>query len=175
LSKEPDLEESFTERAEKLIDLLARETFFRELPSIDQHAKALEGEYERRFKDASQARKNAYSEALEKLETTPGWEKLSDEQKKVIGEPLTQYVTGSPDTGTGIPQLRSDCDASTNRLNKAVEEMMRLLDGARVVRVNAASFFAGGVESGEQLDSALDGLRAECERHIGAGKKVLIQ
>ena len=52
---------------------------------------------------------------------------------------------------------------------------MRLLDGARVVRVNAASFFAGGVESEEQLDAALGGLREECERHIGAGKKVLIQ
>jgi len=63
----------------------------------------------------------------------------------------------------------------TSRLNKAVEEMMRLLDGARVVRVNAASFFSGGVETEEQLDAALQGLREECERHIGTGKKVLIQ
>jgi len=175
LAKEPDLAESFNEHAEKLTDLLARETFFRELPSIDQHARALEKGYERRFKDASEARKNAYLQALVTLETTPGWERLSDEQKKVVREPLTQYVTKSPDSETAIPQLRSDCDAVTNRLNKAVEEMMRLLDGTRVVRVNAASFFAGGVESEEQLDAALEGLRAECERYIGAGKKVLIQ
>ncbi len=36
-------------------------------------------------------------------------------------------------------------------------------------------FFAGGVETEEQLDAALQGLKETCERHIGAGKKVLIQ
>ena len=34
---------------------------------------------------------------------------------------------------------------------------------------------SGAVETEEQLDSALEVLRAECERHIGAGKKVLIE
>ncbi len=71
--------------------------------------------------------------------------------------------------------MRSDRDAASNRLNKAVEEMMRLMDGARVVRVHAADFFSGGVETEEQLGAAIEGLREECERHIGAGKKVLIQ
>ena len=75
----------------------------------------------------------------------------------------------------GIPQLRSDCDAATSRLNKAVEDMMRLVDGNRVVRVSVSGFFSGGVETEEQLDAALKGLKEECERHIGAGKKVLIQ
>lgn len=175
LAKEANLDESFREHADKLKDLLARETFFRKLPSIDQHTRELEGEYDRRFVEASEARKKAYSEALETLETTPGWEKLSDERQCVVKEPLAFYVTTDPESSTGIPQLSSDCDAVTSRLNKAVEEMMRLLDGARVVRVNAASFFSGGVETEEQLDAALQGLREECERHIGTGKKVLIQ
>jgi len=34
-----------------------------------------------------------------------------------------------------IPQLRSDCDAVTSRLNRAVEDMVRLVNGNRVVRV----------------------------------------
>jgi len=34
-----------------------------------------------------------------------------------------------------IPQLRSDCDAVTSRLNKAVEDMVRVVNGNRVVRV----------------------------------------
>jgi hypothetical protein len=53
--------------------------------------------------------------------------------------------------------------------------MMHILDGNRVVKVSAASFFAGGVETEEQLDAAISGLRETCESHIGAGKKVLIQ
>lgn len=53
--------------------------------------------------------------------------------------------------------------------------MLRLLDGARLVRVSAAQFFAGGIETEEQLDAALQGLREECIVHVGAGKKVWVQ
>ncbi len=53
--------------------------------------------------------------------------------------------------------------------------MIRLVDGNRVVRVSAAGFFSGGVETEEQLEAAINGLKDECERHIGAGKMVLIQ
>lgn len=175
LSKEPDLEPSFKEKAEKLDDLLNRETFFRELPEIDQLSRDLEKEYKRRFTEAADLRKAVYSEDLEKLGKTPGWEKLTEDQQKGIKDPLEPYATMEPELSTGILQLRADIDAATSRFNKAVEEMMRLLDGARVVRVSAAKFFSGGVETEEQLDAALSGLREECERFIGAGKKVLIQ
>jgi hypothetical protein len=43
------------------------------------------------------------------------------------------------------------------------------------VKVSAASYFSGGVETEEQLDQALDGLKEQCLELIGAGKKVLIQ
>jgi predicted transposase YbfD/YdcC len=175
LSREPDLDPGLTEKAENLIDLLKRETFFKELPTIDQLSRDLETEYTRRFEEAAGTRKQFYSEALEHLANTPGWEKLTEDQQGVIREPLAQYAAVDPDLSTGIPQLRADIDAATNRFNKAVEEMMRLLDGARIIRVNVSSFFSGGVETEEQLDAALAGLREECERHIGAGKKVLIQ
>jgi hypothetical protein len=41
--------------------------------------------------------------------------------------------------------------------------------------INAGSYFAGGIETEEQLDAALTGIREECARLIGAGKKVLPQ
>jgi hypothetical protein len=175
LEKEPDLDDAFRDRAEKLADILARETFYRELAAIDQHARELKTEYQRRFHEAVQARQKAYTEAIQSLETTPGWEKLTAGQKTVIKEPLAAFLTDDGDMSVGIPQLRSDCDAVTSRLNKAVEDMMHLVDGNRVVRVSVSGFFTGGVETEEQLDAALQGLKEECERHIGAGKKVLIQ
>jgi hypothetical protein len=52
---------------------------------------------------------------------------------------------------------------------------VRLVDGSRVVRVKVSDFFSGGVETEEQLEAAIQGFKEECERHIGAGKKVLIQ
>ena len=175
LEKEPDLEDEFREHAEKLSDLLARETFYRELPGIDQHARELKREYRRRFQEASQARQKAYTEAMQSLEKIPGWEKLTAEQKNLIKDPLAPYLKFEGNEAIGIPQLRSDCDAVTSRLNKAVEDMVRLVDGNRVVRLSVSDFFAGGVETEEQLEAALKGLKEACERHIGAGKKVLIQ
>ncbi len=88
---------------------------------------------------------------------------------------MAAYAGTGEDGNAAIPQLRADRDAASSRLNKAVEEMMRLVDGNRLVRVSAAGFFSGGVETEEQLEAAINGLKEECERHIGAGKKVLIQ
>ena len=61
------------------------------------------------------------------------------------------------------------------RRDKAVEDLMRLLDGNRIVKISAAGFFSGGIENEEQLDQALDGLKEQCLELIAAGKKVLVQ
>ena len=74
-----------------------------------------------------------------------------------------------------IPQLRADRDACDGRLRAAVAELRRIIDGERVVTVSLGSYFAGGIETEEQLDAALDGIREECARLIGAGKKVIVQ
>ena len=143
LEKESDLDEAFRDHANKLADLLEKETFFRETAAIDQHARELKKEYMRRFQEAAKARREAYMEAIQSLEKTPGWEKLNDEQKSVVKDPLAVYAADGDDNSAGIPQLRSDRDAATNQLNKAVEEMVRLVDGNRVIRVSAAGFFLG--------------------------------
>ena len=49
------------------------------------------------------------------------------------------------------------------------------MDGNRVERIAAASYFSGGVETEEQLEAALAGLRERCLELIAAGKKVLVQ
>lgn len=125
--------------------------------------------------EAIKSRAAAYSEALAELKSTPGWEQLDDERRSVVAEALEIYVSARNGETVGIPQLRADIDACRGRLNKAIEEMMRIIDGQRIVRVSATTFFKGRIETEEQLDAALDGLREECERLIGAGKKVLVQ
>jgi len=68
-------------RAASLEDLLARETFFKELPSIEQHTKAIETEYARREDEALDARVVAYTKAFEKLVKTPGWTEIDEAQQ----------------------------------------------------------------------------------------------
>ena len=41
--------------------------------------------------------------------------------------------------------------------------------------MSVGSYFAEGIETEEQLDAALNGLREKCAELIGEGKKILVQ
>lgn len=173
LKIEPDLDEAFRSRAATLEDSLARETFFRDLPAIEQHAHAIEAEYARRLDDALQERVDTYARAFHRLTATPGWDRIDEEEKRTIAAPLSRGMSRGPES-VAIPLLRSERDACEPRLQTAVQSAHRALEGDRVVSVNLASYFAGGIETAEQLDAALEGIREECARLIGAGKKVIL-
>src|SRR5206468_11969796 len=64
LEQESDLTEENRVKAASLQDLLGRETFFRELPGIEQYTRDLEQEYSRRFDFAVSARIQAYRNAF---------------------------------------------------------------------------------------------------------------
>lgn len=175
LSTEPDLPDGLADRAAALTDRLAKETFFRELAFIDQDARAIADEFARRFKAAADARTAAYRAAGDRLHATPGWNELSADQQAKVEAPLTGPLAQAPAPVTPIAQIRAETEACASRLAKAIEEMMRLLDGNRIVQVRVGRYFAGGVDTPEALDAAIAALREECERHIGAGKKILVQ
>jgi hypothetical protein len=165
-----------TERAagEELADLLARESFFRELPEIDQQARTVEAAYETRLAAAVQARSDVYRQALAQLRGTPGWDQLTDNQQTSVSERLAQRAEPPPGSDASIPLLREETANCPQALTKATEEMLRMIDGNRVVGVDVASYFAGGIENDEQLEAALDGLREKVAALIAAGKKVFV-
>jgi hypothetical protein len=182
LQQEADVGDELKARAAKLADLLARETFYKELPAIDQHTHALAAEYERRYQEALAGRVAAYSAALEALKQVPGWKRpvsgegpeLDESVRARIAAPFVQLAQ---DTGPRppIPQLRSERDAAEGRLRAAVAEVRRILEGERLVTVRLAGYFGDGIEEIVQLDAALEGIREECTRLIAAGKKIVIQ
>jgi hypothetical protein len=174
LSQEADLADDLRTRATELDDLLRRETFFKELPAIEQHTKALEVEYQKRFDEALDARVAAYTKAFDNLVKSPGWTEIDEDQQRRLAEPF-ERGRKRDETRVPIPQLRADRDACGGRLSAAIAELRRIIDGERVVTVSVGSYFAGGVETEEQLEAALDGVREECARLIGAGKKVIVQ
>jgi hypothetical protein len=174
LKEESDLEDSFREQATALSDLIGKESFYRELSPISQHAIALKNEHGRRHSGASTQRATAYTQACAKVITIPGWSGLSADQQERLLTPLKACAApASPDLGLAL--LRSDIDACPGRTQKVIEEMLRLIDGSRLVRLEIGKFFSGGIETTEQLDAAIAALREECERQIAEGKRILIQ
>ncbi|MCP4384519.1 MAG: BREX system P-loop protein BrxC [Hyphomicrobiales bacterium] len=174
LDAEPDLDPQLRTTAESLGDLLARETFFRELNDIEVGRTAIEEEHDRRFGQELADKVAEYMSALETLIATPGWADLSDEIKSEIAGPLQRHSDTESSSNDSIPQLRSDRDACLSRLQQAVKQVHHAVEGDRVVSVDVGPFFQGGVEDTEQLEAALDGLRGECERLIADGKKIIV-
>ena len=174
LKDEADVDSAFNDRAAQLEDLLHRETFYQKVAGIDQHAAALRDEYRRRHHEASAKRVEVYTVAIEKVKGVPIWGQLNEDQQKNLIAPLESCAKAA-DESADIPLLRADIDACPGRLQRAIEEMMRLIDGNRVVRLDVGKFFSGGIETDEQLNAAIDALREECERQLGEGKKILIQ
>ena len=175
LETESDLDEVLRGRAGKLKDLMSKETFFKSLADIDQHTKALEEDYRCRHKDAATARAAVYKDALSVLRSTPGFSEIDKGQQEELERPLAVLAQEEVPETVFIPQMRSDLDACQARLDVAIRRLLEILNGDKVERVEASSFFRGGVETQEQLDEALKGLRDRCLEVIAMGKKLLVQ
>lgn len=173
LKIEAELPEELPARAESLADLLERETFFKEFPAIEQQTKALEAEYKGRREAAQQSRIESYAKAIAKLGETPGWEDLDEDQRTRIEGPLRQGASPC-DPAVPIPQLRFEREACEVRLKAAVAEVRRLVEGDRLATIRLGGYFGSGIETEEQLEAALTGIREECSRLIGAGKKIVV-
>jgi hypothetical protein len=174
LEWEADVDESLRTAAEELRDLLQKETFFRELPAIEQKSRLIRQEYEKRFEQALRQRCAAYEESVQKLRATNEWAVLNDEQRFAVSSDLTA-MTRRDGVRLPIGQLREQRDLAGKRYHDALAKMMHIIEGERLVRVNVRDYFSSGIETEEQLDSVLGALRDECGRLIGAGKKILIE
>lgn len=175
LDQEADLPDGLRPKAEALADMMARETFYRDLAQIDQHATAIEAEYQARFQAAAAARTECYQQALATLQGNPAWTELNDEQQSRVAAPLESRALGSVSASASIPFLRSELSACPQHLKAAVQQMMELIEGNRLVTINVGDFFAGRVETPEQLEAAIGALRQRIEKLLGEGKKVWIQ
>jgi hypothetical protein len=173
LEHEPDIDTILAERAGMLADYLQRETFFKELPAIDQHTNAIEDEYQARYEAAVEERVTVYRAALDGLRATPGWGDIEPDIQAQITAPL-ERLAAEPPAAVSIAQLRSELKACPALLAEAILKVYAQ-QGPDIEIISVASYFAGGVETLEQLEEALRGVREECERLIGAGKRVVVQ
>ena len=161
-------------RGTDLADLIQRETFFRDLATIDQSAAVIDAEFQRRLGEALDARVGAHLTALEVLHATPGWERLDVAQQEEVSRSLRQGAerAGAPEN---LAHLRSETEACAGRLSAAISRVHELLEGERLASVSVAPFFAGGIETEEQLDQAIAGLRDAFSRLIGEGKRIIVR
>jgi hypothetical protein len=174
LRDEPDLDPDIAGKGAALEDSLSRETFFRDIAAIEQAATAIRAEYKKRYDTALNVRVQTYLSAVQILQQTPGWERLSEAQQDEVSRHLRQCADRNFNNQT-IRHLRSEAEACGGRLAAAIERIHRILEGERLATVDVQKFFSGGVDNEEQLEHVLSGIREEFSRLLGAGKKVIVR
>ena len=175
LDAEPDTTESLRDAAESLTDLLAKETFFKDLSLIDQHATAIQAAHDALHAEALAERVTTYKAALGQLHALPEWGSVKEGTEDQYQAALLKGAQQDGQENASVALLRSDTDACPARLQAAIDRVLATVDGERLVSVSLAPFFSGGIETEEQLENALEGVRDELARLIGAGKKIVVK
>lgn len=174
LQQEPDLDPELQECGKALEDKLGRDSFFRDLPEIERLAGKLQTAFGTIQQQVVEERTSAYTEALQQLQAMPGWNDLEEEQRNTIAAPLKKLAS-SYTSNISISQIRAERDASETKTREAQAKVLQLLEGERIVSLRVSQFFQGGIETEDQLETALDSVRQACARLLAAGKKVILQ
>src|SRR5205823_6538573 len=101
---------------------------------------------------------DAYTNATKQLMQSLGWHELSAEMQQQIAAPLVAGTAPLPRT-VSIALLRSERDAAEPRLKAAIRRLQETIEGERLATVQVQPYFGAGIETMEQLDAALSGLR----------------
>lgn len=174
LQREPGLPEELEQAAVSLGDTLKRETFFKELAAIEQCSDKIQREYDARYVTAQELRMERYKLALQELQDASGWAELREDDQQRMKQSFVLLAQPEQER-VPIPQLRAELAACDGRLRDAIAEVRRIIDGERLEAITINSYFADGIETLEQLEAALEGIRQQCSRLIGAGKKIIIR
>ena len=164
-------------RAAALEDLLSRETFFRDLPAIEQHTRRIEAEYERRLEQALGSRSQttprparAWSRRRAGPTSTSRAAAASPQPFQRGNARAMRIATSDPAAPRGPRRLRGPPAAAQST------EVRRLLDGDRVVtrqRGAATSRVASRRRSSSTPHSKASARNVRGS--IGAGKKIIVQ
>ena len=145
LRNEQDVSEDLRAKAAELEDLLARETFYRELPTIEQHASAVDAEYARRFDEALEARIASYTQALDGSRRRLAGDSIGPGSAEEVGS----AAGARNDTGSGA---RADSTTPVELMPARPVCRMRSqsctasLTADRVATVKLSGYFSGGIE-----------------------------
>lgn len=175
LIKELPNDEAMAESVEALGECLSDSKIHERLPDIRRLSREIRQQWESVFDDLAAKRAQAYKDALEELRSLDGWRDLSDDERAELERPLAARAEKPEPDGISLASLRDQTGAARGLMERQRERALRAIEGDKVEIVELAKFFKGGIETPEQLERAIEGIREEVGRLIGQGKKVMLR
>jgi hypothetical protein len=156
-------------------DVLSKETFYNELPGLASATAQIQQAYAGRFTEASLERTEAYSAAIAKLESTPGWLELDAGIQDEIVAPLRSRANQDV-SKLSLAMLRENSLACSGLLAAAAEKVLQhFATEAEPDVVTVSDLVRGLITTEEQLDAALGQIQERCLKSIANGSPVILR
>jgi len=167
-------DDTLQDALDAIADVLAKETFYNELPALASATAQVQRAYSARFAQAVAERVATYSAATRKLEATVGWSELEDGVRAEIAAPLRTRASQKAE-GLALAMLRENTLACPGLLKAAVEKVLRLsTPDSKPQRVVVSDLVRVLISNEEQLDSALGQVRELCVKSLAEGTPVIL-
>jgi hypothetical protein len=165
-------------------EILAGESLFERLADLTTAERAASKAYADFYATRHAAREKAFAGLVQELANLPGWTELPAPAREQLTDPLRRRSCAAQEMdGTcckacraSLAQMESDLAAAPYLGEKAKEGLLQLLRPAQTVeRLQAARYFGSSVETPEELEAGIQGLREDCEKLLAQGARVIIQ
>jgi len=180
------------EKAEELSSLLIYETFYKSIEAIRQVSDYVFEAYAKLYGKIHQERTNIYDEAIQAIKGMPEWAiiaqdpAVSAQEQEAIIRPLLARACHDLDLHksaiacttckASIAQMETDIAAKDAIVEQAIKRLQQIAaPGEQVERVRVSKFLAGKLETPEDVETALNELKAYLLKLIASGTKIVLE
>ncbi|MHB1444021.1 MAG: hypothetical protein ACYCXO_14950 [Candidatus Humimicrobiaceae bacterium] len=175
-----------SDHAFQLRESLSCEAFYSCLDDMRKHLKPIAKAYTEMYIELHNKRTKDYQEALGLLAARPEWGQLSSEAQVPLQSSLEIRACTDldlPATGPAcincsatVSQMESDLAALNGLKTQALVRLQELTaPKEKVERVKLATFFGNGLESEEEIEKAIEHLKAHLLKLMAEGIKIIIE
>lgn len=175
-----------SEHAHQLREALASQDFYTVLDDLHSHLKPLSKAYVELYTELHANRAKAYQDVVESVAAKPEWALLSGEAQVALIGPLRSRACAELDLPTHggtcrqcaatVSQMESDLAALDGLKTQALVRLQELTaPKEKVERVKLAAFFGNGMESEEEIDKAIEQLKAHLLKLIAEGIRIVLE
>jgi hypothetical protein len=175
-----------SEHAHQLREALASADFYTVLDDLRAHSKPLSKAYAELYTELHTNRNKAYQKTVEAVAARTEWAQLSREAQVAMIGPLSSRACAELDLvayggacrqcNATISQMESDLAALDGLKTQSLVRLQELTaPKEKVERVKLASFFGNELESEEEIEKAVEHLKAHLLKLMAEGIKIVLE
>ncbi|MGE5596927.1 MAG: hypothetical protein ACM3S1_12950, partial [Hyphomicrobiales bacterium] len=172
---------------EEVRRLLASEQLHEELASLSEAAGVVVAAYDATYTSIHTTRAESAVAAIDEVQADEAWTAIPTDLREDLLKPLAGRACQALSLNTGalrctaceatIPQMQSDVEAIP-ALQATVRERIQAAlapPDQQVVRVRVSAFFAGGIDTQDAIDAALERFREHLLKLLDEGARIVLE